>query len=192
MRESVEREGVGKPRAALERRRGFIHNLDKVTTSFFITNFPDDASTEVLWKLFVKYGRVGEVYIPKKLDIRGRRFGFVKFKEVKEVEMLSESLRDVWLGTYKLRVNRSRFGRSDSKEGSSQKAPFQRPDVSMEETQPGRSFRNAVLGKRDGGVTVVEPQVLKVPINEALCKELRGSVVGTLACEKDVRRIQTT
>ncbi|MCI48224.1 hypothetical protein A2U01_0069467, partial [Trifolium medium] len=62
----------------------------------------------------------------------------------------------------------------------------------MEETQPGRSFRNAVLGKRDGGATVVETQVLKVPINEALCKELQGSVVGTLACEKDVRRIQTT
>ncbi|MCI42072.1 RNA recognition motif, partial [Trifolium medium] len=87
MRESVEREDVGKSRAASERRGGFIHNLDKVTTSFFVTNFPDDASTEDLWKLFVKYGRVGEVYIPKKLDIRGRRFGFVKFKEVKEVEM---------------------------------------------------------------------------------------------------------
>jgi hypothetical protein len=45
----------------------------------------------------LKYGRVGEVYIPKKLDKRGHLFGFVKFKEVKEVEVLSESLRDVWI-----------------------------------------------------------------------------------------------
>jgi hypothetical protein len=48
---------------------------------------------------FLKYGRVGEVYLPKKLDKRGKRFGFVKFKEV---EVLSEKLRDVWMGSYKL------------------------------------------------------------------------------------------
>jgi hypothetical protein len=34
--------------------------------------------------------------------------------------------------------------------------------------------------------------VMKVPVNEELSKELQGSVVGTLAREKDVRRIQTT
>jgi hypothetical protein len=42
------------------------------------------------------------VYLPKKLDKRGKRFGFVKFKEVEEVEVLSEKLRDVWMGSYKL------------------------------------------------------------------------------------------
>jgi hypothetical protein len=33
---------------------------------------------------------------------------------------------------------------------------------------------------------------MKVPVNEELCKELHGSVVGLLAREKDVTRIQTT
>jgi hypothetical protein len=33
---------------------------------------------------------------------------------------------------------------------------------------------------------------LKVPVNEALCKELQGSVVGFLKCVKEVSRIQTT
>jgi hypothetical protein len=36
------------------------------------------------------------------------------------------------------------------------------------------------------------PEVLKVPVNEDLSKELRGSVVGSLAREKNVKRIQTT
>ncbi|MCH95313.1 RNA recognition motif, partial [Trifolium medium] len=178
MRESVERETVG------GRKRDFITKLDKVTTSFFVTNFPDDATSGDLWKLFLKFGKVGEVYIPKKLDKRGRRFGFVKFKEVKEVEELSDSLRDVWMGMYKLRVNLSRFGRGEPKEAHSQKAPSQRAAAAtMVESQNGRSFRNALLD---------EVQVLKVPVNEELCKELRGSMVGTLAREKDVRRIQTT
>ncbi|GAU20806.1 hypothetical protein TSUD_132910 [Trifolium subterraneum] len=156
------------------------------TTSFFITNFPMEASTEDLNQLFVKFGRVGEVYVPKKLDIKGRRFGFVKFKDVTNVEVLSDKLKDVWFGTFKLWINRTRFGRSDSKEVSPQPVPFQRPPVSMEEVTPGKSFRKAVLGNSDKGT------LLKVPVNEALCKELQGSFVGTLTCEKDVKRIQTT
>ncbi|GAU21869.1 hypothetical protein TSUD_33660 [Trifolium subterraneum] len=62
----------------------------------------------------------------------------------------------------------------------------------MVETQAGRSFKSAVMGTREGGLLLKEPGILKVPINEALCKELQGSVVGFLAREKDVRRIQTT
>jgi hypothetical protein len=34
--------------------------------------------------------------------------------------------------------------------------------------------------------------VIGVPVNEELCKELRGSVVGWLARENNVKRIQTT
>ncbi|MCI40273.1 RNA recognition motif [Trifolium medium] len=74
MRESVEREVVGRNEnriTASERKKDFIRNLDKVTTSFFITNFPIEATSEDLWELFLRFGRVGEVYIPKKLDKRG-------------------------------------------------------------------------------------------------------------------------
>jgi RNA recognition motif-containing protein len=115
MRESVEREtvgGEGSPRVSTAKKKGFFHHLDRITTSFFFTNLPDDANSEDLWKLFLKFGRVAEVYIPKKLDKRGMRFGFVKFKDVAEVEALSDRLKDVWIGSFKLWVNRSRFGRS--------------------------------------------------------------------------------
>jgi RNA recognition motif-containing protein len=57
------------------------------------------------------------VFIPKKVDKWGRKFGFVKFKEVKEVEVMSEKLEDVWWDSYKLRINRARFGKGDKKEG---------------------------------------------------------------------------
>ncbi|GAU18967.1 hypothetical protein TSUD_229580 [Trifolium subterraneum] len=62
----------------------------------------------------------------------------------------------------------------------------------MDEAQAGRSFKKAVLGIRDEGDSMRDLQVMKVPINEELCKELQGSMVGYLAREQDVRRIQTT
>jgi hypothetical protein len=56
---------------------------------------------------FARFGRVGEVYIPNKVDKQGKRFGFVKFREVRdEVELL----RMLWRRNSLLacRVNESR------------------------------------------------------------------------------------
>jgi hypothetical protein len=189
MREKLDRETVGKggsPRVEGGRKNGFFHHLDKVTTSYFITNFPPDATSEDLWKLFLKFGRVAEVYIPKKLDKRGRRFGFVKFKEVREEDVLGEMLRDVWMGSFKLWVNRSRFGRSDSKDTQASKS--QQKDDQEVVTTNGKSFKDVLL--RGGFAS--EVSVMKVLVNETFCKELQGSVVGLLKGEKEVRRIQTT
>jgi hypothetical protein len=186
MRESLERGESGSARA--EKNKGYFHHLDKITTSFFFTNIPDDATSEDLWKLFLKYGRVGEVFLPKKLDKRGRRFGFVKFKEVMEVDVLSEKLQDVWMGSFKLWVNRSRFGRSERKEASNNNTSTRPAEKKLEALVNGSSFRNALVG---GGKPRMQT-ALKVPVNESLSKELQGSMVGLLACEKEVHRIQTT
>jgi hypothetical protein len=40
----------------------------------------------------------------------------VKFKEVKNVEVLCKELKDVWWNNTKLRVNRARFSKGDKKE----------------------------------------------------------------------------
>ncbi|KAK2424156.1 hypothetical protein P8452_53215 [Trifolium repens] len=133
MRESEEREVERGEcaRANSTKKKGFFYHLDNITTLYFINNFHDEVTTGELWKLFQKFGKVGEVYIPKKLDKKGRRFGFVKFKEVHEVEKLSESLSDVWIGSFKLWINRSRFQRADNNGGNSQKQPESRPTMSL-------------------------------------------------------------
>jgi hypothetical protein len=188
MREKLERGESGCARAESVKNKGYFHHLDKITTSFFFTNIPNEATSEDLWKLFLKYGRVGEVFLPKKLDKRGRRFGFVKFKEVMEVDELSDKLRDVWLGSFKLWVNRSRFGRMDRKEAPVNNTSAQTTEKKLEGVANVNSFRNVLMG--GGNPRRLVP--LKVPVNELLSKELQGSMVGVLACEKEVNRIQTT
>ncbi|GAU30796.1 hypothetical protein TSUD_355220 [Trifolium subterraneum] len=194
MRESVVRETVGggeNSRASTGKRSEFIQNLDRVTTSFFITNFPENASAKILRELFQKYGGVAKVYIPKKFDKRGCRFGFVKFKEVIEVEALTENLKDVWLGSFKLRVNRARFGRSERKEELQPKASRKKQAVNVKVIIPGKSFKSALLGGCVDDCILKEALSFKATVNEAFLKELKGSVVGTLACERDVRRLRT-
>ncbi|KAK2375109.1 zinc finger CCCH domain-containing protein [Trifolium repens] len=115
MREKEEREGAGK-------RRGYVNNVDKNSTSFYVSNFPEEFNVGDLWKIFAHYGSVGDVYIPNKVDKRGKKFAFVKFKGVKEVEELARRLEDVWSGTFKLWVNLARFDRNDQGPSSNDKA----------------------------------------------------------------------
>jgi hypothetical protein len=93
--------------------------MDMISTSFFVTKFPEEVGWGDLWRLFARFGSVSDVFIPKKMDKWGRRFGFVKFKEVKNVEMLCKELEDVWWNNVKLRVNRARFSKGDKKEEAS-------------------------------------------------------------------------
>jgi RNA recognition motif-containing protein len=108
MREKVERGGVGKGDGG-SRPKGYIHRLDQEATTFFFSNFPDDIKELDLWNRFGRFGRVGEVYIPNRVDKQGQRFGFVKYREVKDATTLLRSISNIWFGSFKLRVNRSKF-----------------------------------------------------------------------------------
>jgi hypothetical protein len=197
MREKVERESSARARGAIrltefdsERRGGFVNRLDQETTSFFFTNFPEDVKVVELWSIFAKHGRVGEVYIPKKRDKRGNRFGFVKFKEVKCVEALSSRLEDTWVGTYKIRINVSRFGRKSSSVPEEQERIPSTLGVPEDAVRIPMPFKQALLnGGRNqskAGVPTVEVEVVT-----DFLKTLEGSFVGWLGNGVEVRALQT-
>jgi RNA recognition motif-containing protein len=127
------------------RPHGYIHNVDQASVSYFVTNFPEDCTSEDLWKLFARFGRVGDVFIPSKLDKRGKRFAFVKYMEAKEMEELRRNMEDLWLGTFKLRINKSRFDRRD--DGGKREEPVQRLGRAFGESNvhPDRSFKTALV-----------------------------------------------
>jgi RNA recognition motif-containing protein len=66
------------------KQKRYVHRIDHVATSFFITNFTEDVTGADLWSKFARFGRVGEVYIPDKLDKQGRRFRFVKYQDIRD------------------------------------------------------------------------------------------------------------
>ncbi|MCH80387.1 endonuclease/exonuclease/phosphatase family protein [Trifolium medium] len=216
MREKVERDALGGsrfPRAGGGVRLtefdskwsdGFVKRLDREATSFFFTNFPEESLAVDLWKLFAKFGRVGEVFIPKKLDKRGCRFGFVKFMEVKNVEELGRNLEEVWLGSFKLRVNLSRFAKGSSKDHPKSAIIKQNRGGLEVVVQPGKSFKSAlaenrpesslketsreyeVASGRKGGMEVglvVEPEVQFLHI-------LQQSFVGRLVNGGEIKTLQ--
>jgi hypothetical protein len=224
MREKEEREGLERGRTSSrtlhgnsshqggrysEKRKGFVHHLDRITTSVYFTNFPEEVKVMELWGLFSRYGRVGEVYIPKKLDKNGRRFGFVKFKEVTNALELEGKMNDVWWESFKLRINLSRFNRG-VKESNQSIPPRRVEELSNPNgcskpygatlVEQGRSFKNAlsVEGKKKspvcreqskGELLEVQQENITVCVNDEWWNKLQASYVGFLVDENDAAKI---
>ncbi|GAU18663.1 hypothetical protein TSUD_124960 [Trifolium subterraneum] len=193
-KERVEREGEGSRRT-----HGYIHNVDQSSISFFVTNFPDNSTVEELWKVFAKYGRLGDVYIPSKVDKWGKKFAFVKFREVKEEGVLSQNLKDVWLGSFKLRINKSRFERKEDEKKKKELGSSNVLEDGGNNAQPGGSFKTALMqhSKRQEEVEKSKKskealeEVFQVEVDGRLLKELESSFVGKLALKVEIRRIKT-
>jgi hypothetical protein len=158
------------------------------TTSFYFTQFPKGTGHSVLWKTFTGFGNLGEVFIPNKLDRWGRSFGFVRFKDVTEVEEMERRLEEVWVGDCRLKVNRARFDREE-KQGAEPSKQMVRPETSL--VQEGRSFRNVLVVADCSleGNPMVRP-ILVVESSVDRLEELQSCFVGELTFFREVAVVQ--
>ncbi|GKV20182.1 hypothetical protein SLEP1_g30341 [Rubroshorea leprosula] len=62
-----------------------------------------------MWHTFSRFGRVLEVYILEKRDKYGRRFGFVRFQDIRDTKCLEVDLDQIKVGEVKIHVNQLRF-----------------------------------------------------------------------------------
>ncbi|GJX45729.1 nucleotide-binding alpha-beta plait domain-containing protein [Tanacetum coccineum] len=91
----------------------------KISTSVFVTNFPDSFGAKDSWNASKQYGHVVDAYIPYRRSKAGKRFGFVRFIKVLDVDRLVNNLCTVWVGRHKLHANIPRFQREPLNKHSS-------------------------------------------------------------------------
>ncbi|GJR75256.1 nucleotide-binding alpha-beta plait domain-containing protein, partial [Tanacetum coccineum] len=91
----------------------------KISTSVFVTNFLDSFDANDLWNTCKQYGHVVDAYIPYRRSKASKRFGFVRFIKVLDVDRLVNNLCTVWVGRHKLHANILRFQREHLNKHSS-------------------------------------------------------------------------
>nr|GFC47156.1 RNA-directed DNA polymerase, eukaryota, nucleotide-binding alpha-beta plait domain protein [Tanacetum cinerariifolium] len=64
-----------------------------------------------LWNTCSSYGTVVDVFIPTKISKAGKRFAFVRFVKVHNLDRLVDNLRTLWIGSFHLYASLSRFER---------------------------------------------------------------------------------
>ncbi|GKA29345.1 RNA-directed DNA polymerase, eukaryota, partial [Tanacetum coccineum] len=83
----------------------------RISKSVFVTNFTDTFGYRDLWKLCESYGKVIDVFIPNRLSKAGKRFAFVRFIRVTNMDQLIGNLCTLWAGRFHLHANAVRYER---------------------------------------------------------------------------------
>lgn len=87
-------EGGSKPQGQIERRD--LKEQNQVY-SYYFTNFPSYLSLGDLNSVFTRWGRLVDLFIPNKRNQQGKRFGFVRFMNVKAPMELETGSDLVWV-----------------------------------------------------------------------------------------------
>ncbi|GKD49873.1 RNA-directed DNA polymerase, eukaryota, nucleotide-binding alpha-beta plait domain protein [Tanacetum coccineum] len=98
------------------------------------------------------YGTVVDVFIPSKKSKAGKRFAFVRFIKVFNLDRLVENLCTIWIGRYHLYANSVRFERphkSFSAPTANAKVPKRSFAPQHSNARPG-SYANVVNGASPG------------------------------------------
>ncbi|GKA46650.1 RNA-directed DNA polymerase, eukaryota [Tanacetum coccineum] len=104
----------------------------KIPKSVFVTNFPNHFSARDLWNVCVAYGKVIDVFIQFKRSKTGKKFAFVRFIRVDNMERLIENLSTIWIGKFRLHANVVRFQRDPKPTDSQTKINVPYPNKSFE------------------------------------------------------------
>ncbi|GJT08929.1 RNA-directed DNA polymerase, eukaryota [Tanacetum coccineum] len=169
--------------------RSKADDVSKIAKSVFVTNFPESSSVRDLWKACSVYGTVVDVFIPSKKSKAGKRFAFVRFIKVFNLDRLVENLCTIWIGRYHLYANQVRFERPHKSNSVPTKAAnvgvsnrTTNPSVPQHSNGRANSYANAVNGASSG---IHEPQISTSPalvlddtclIERDLSKHLMGKV----------------
>ncbi|GKA24079.1 RNA-directed DNA polymerase, eukaryota, reverse transcriptase zinc-binding domain protein [Tanacetum coccineum] len=94
--------------------------VQKISTSVFVTNFPDQSSAKDMWNACKQYGYVVDAFIHNRRSKVGKRFGFVRFIKVFDVVRLVNNLCTVWIGRHRIHVNVARFQRASLNNSSNE------------------------------------------------------------------------
>ncbi|GJT39675.1 RNA-directed DNA polymerase, eukaryota, reverse transcriptase zinc-binding domain protein [Tanacetum coccineum] len=167
-------------------------DVAKISISIFVSNFPDSVSAKDLFHSCKQYGHVMDSFIPMKRFEDNKRFGFVRFINVFNMERLVNNLCTIWLNRCKLHANIARFNR-DQKNGNKYKTANQKKHEGRKNTfyDPSKEAgtfdsRNSFVNVLKGTNMVKETDSSPVIVLEEDClnsKDLSNSLIGRV---KDV------
>nr|GEX70656.1 RNA-directed DNA polymerase, eukaryota, reverse transcriptase zinc-binding domain protein [Tanacetum cinerariifolium] len=113
--------------------------VSNISKSVFVTNFSDNFGSRDLWRLCESYGKVVYVFIPYRLSKAGKRFAFVRFIRVSDMDRLIGNLCTLWVNRYHLHANAVRYERPS-------KASFPVKNTFTNPPKQSGSFVNVVKG----------------------------------------------
>nr|GEW08433.1 RNA-directed DNA polymerase, eukaryota [Tanacetum cinerariifolium] len=129
-------------------------DVNRISTSVFVTNFPESFTAKDLFHTCKQHGHVVDSFIPTKRSKDGKRFGFVRFINVFSLDRLVSNLCTIWIGRLKIHANVARFHRTSAKgeyphvKKANDVNTYGRKFSGENDKNKGRSFVNVLKGNK--------------------------------------------
>ncbi|GJT65950.1 RNA-directed DNA polymerase, eukaryota [Tanacetum coccineum] len=160
-------------------RRSKEDDVNRISISIYVTNFPEFFFAKELFQSCKQYGHVVDSFIPRKRTKEGKRFGFVRFINVFNVDRLVNNLCTIWVGQFKLHANKARFQRAtlNKGQGADHKKVANSPRPNSGDSGSSNSYVNAVKNHKS-----VDHDSPAIVLDEdcALSKDLSSSLMGRI------------
>ncbi|KAK8585423.1 hypothetical protein V6N13_050402 [Hibiscus sabdariffa] len=185
----------------MENRHGHFDQF--LSSSWCFSVFVGNLSPKVHWrylkKLFQKYGRVLDVFIPHKTDLSGSKFGFVRFPSMREAEISVIMFGGAWVVDRRIQVNiakfrcRSSYWREKHPQDVSRAAVHQNVRTNfngpMDKKLRRKALYEEVQGTRIKMKEVASRRVQGLVEEESLWKLCR-CVIGTMATDCNTEEVK--
>ncbi|KAF5818758.1 putative RNA recognition motif domain, nucleotide-binding alpha-beta plait domain superfamily [Helianthus annuus] len=140
----------------MDRRKPIPDNIQRRILKIFVTNLPEGCSGNDLAGHVRLFGQIFDLYIARKRDKGGNRFGFISFLDVKDKEELLRNLRNIRMGGYKLWFNIARFVLEEGKINS-----FRDEKSSKSKSSKGKQIHVEGIGGSKTGTSEVGDRSFK-------------------------------
>ncbi|XP_039690367.1 uncharacterized protein [Medicago truncatula] len=80
--------------------------------TFYFTNFPPFLSNFYLRKGFEVCGMLDEVVVPRRCNVNGERYGFVRYSNVRDVSKLLKAVNTVCFGNFQIKAKVANFDKA--------------------------------------------------------------------------------
>nr|GEW96768.1 RNA-directed DNA polymerase, eukaryota, reverse transcriptase zinc-binding domain protein [Tanacetum cinerariifolium] len=143
--------------------------------------------TRDLWKLCEGYGKVVDVNIPNRKSKAGKRFAFVRFIKVEDIDRLIGNLCTIWIGRLHLYANVVRYERPRKPSNSA-------GHVQANMHVPSGSYATIVKGNTQSNTPVTPPSTIPALVLDDSCvieRDLSRYVMGRVKQVKSIPNLQT-
>lgn len=133
-----------------------------------------------MYEVLQSYGDIYEVVIPSKRDIRGIRYGFIRFFEVRDVENFYVKLDNIFIERRRIFVNFPRFQRNYPRKvnnGGRMKQEQVRP-IKKDPNQFATDFYAEKVKSNVGHVALEAKRSFKFDVKERELSRFRKTFVG--------------
>ncbi|GKE40440.1 RNA-directed DNA polymerase, eukaryota, partial [Tanacetum coccineum] len=162
-------------------------HVAQISKSIFVTNFPDNFGSRDLWKICESYGKVVDVYIPNHKSKAGKRFAFVHFVRVEDIDRLVGNLCNIWIGRIHLHANVVRFKQARKPYNSE---GFAHTNVHA----PSGPYATAVKGNTPLNVPITPPSSVPTLVLDDSCvieRDLSRHVMGSMKDLNSIPNLRT-